>query len=1038
MILHSISLKNFMSYKQSKLDLSLVKVACLTGLNGAGKSALFDALTWTLWEEARAGSDELMRIGQNEMSVEVAFEVEGQIFRVIRSRNHAQGKAGSKIQSKGTLELQAYVAHTGNGNGNGKNGDKEHGPTADNGKCQTHKWKSLTTATMRETQKRINELLKMDYSTFANSVYLRQGKADEFTCKGPTERKQVLAEILGLDYFDKLQKLAKEELQIQKTRQEILKTVLGDTGNKETLLENSQNDLTALHIALAEIDKEIKELELELSEKEKQSQTIAFSEERIKLTKTRLSEFEKEINELNAQETTLLAHQETIMSVLSDTAKIESDYALFTKFKNELEAIDGKSFAYNQLHTDLLKAQSELAFRKSKLESELEYLLLRQSELSTKLAKLVKSTANAGKLEAEYQKLQELVVSEQNLAAKQEMFSKYQTRTTQLSQEIIEARIHLEAELDQKQTLLSQTEALLDSANLLTEEYTRLQDEIENLDKLEAEFELVEQNGLSFKAKIASLENEITELKHKQRENNQKILELQEHSGSNICPLCASVIVDRKSVISRYHQMNANWDKEIADRHESISEGQTKLVELRQDYRDLSGKIGTRKTLDNEIGKLQEKLSALSQAEATCQFLHQQMASLRKRLECEDFAQTERQSLIALKLELEALEFDPIFFANLQAQIRMSRNVEIRWQQRQRDLQEQEKLTKEIQALTEEIERIQKALEEGSFAGDLPEKLEQISSELSQTDYDPDKHQKLKQELSSRLPAQEGYQMLKKAEHEFDLSQGNLKQVKSQLKNRLEHRQELIANLEAANQSLLARPSINMAISSIQTKLNEKTKEKSSAKEQLAVLADKIARLHEELSETKIKYKELESLQATINDYAFLVEAFGKKGIQAIIIENAIPEIEAEANHLLAQLSDNQMHVAFISQTETKQGNLVETLDLVIADEYGTRGYELYSGGEAFKVDFAIRLALSKLLARRSGAPLETLIIDEGFGSQDQPSRGKLIKAINSIKNDFARILVITHIAEVKEKFASEIQVTKESGHSEIRLPLPC
>ena len=57
----------------------------------------------------------------------------------------------------------------------------------------------------------------------------------------------------------------------------------------------------------------------------------------------------------------------------------------------------------------------------------------------------------------------------------------------------------------------------------------------------------------------------------------------------------------------------------------------------------------------------------------------------------------------------------------------------------------------------------------------------------------------------------------------------------------------------------------------------------------------------------------------------------------------------------------------------------------------GTRNYELFSGGEAFKVNFAVRVALSRLLARRSGAKLETLIVDEGFGSQDEASRERLV-----------------------------------------------
>jgi exonuclease SbcC len=77
-------------------------------------------------------------------------------------------------------------------------------------------------------------------------------------------------------------------------------------------------------------------------------------------------------------------------------------------------------------------------------------------------------------------------------------------------------------------------------------------------------------------------------------------------------------------------------------------------------------------------------------------------------------------------------------------------------------------------------------------------------------------------------------------------------------------------------------------------------------------------------------------------------------------------------------------------------------------------------------------VALSRLLARRAGAKLETLIIDEGFGSQDESSRERMVNAINSIKGDFAKILVITHISEVKEMFPAQIQVTKDDGTSRL------
>ena len=161
--------------------------------------------------------------------------------------------------------------------------------------------------------------------------------------------------------------------------------------------------------------------------------------------------------------------------------------------------------------------------------------------------------------------------------------------------------------------------------------------------------------------------------------------------------------------------------------------------------------------------------------------------------------------------------------------------------------------------------------------------------------------------------------------------------------------------------------------------------------------------------------------------YDQLSTAFGKDGIQALLIEQAIPELENHANDILGRVSDHRMSLKLETQRERRSsgGDPIETLDIKISDELGTRSYENYSGGEAFRINFALRIALSRLLAHRSGAPLPTLFIDEGFGSQDAAGLEKLVEAINAIQNDFQKIVVITHIEELKEAFPVRIEVTK-------------
>ncbi|MDR3707551.1 MAG: SMC family ATPase [Capsulimonadaceae bacterium] len=168
--------------------------------------------------------------------------------------------------------------------------------------------------------------------------------------------------------------------------------------------------------------------------------------------------------------------------------------------------------------------------------------------------------------------------------------------------------------------------------------------------------------------------------------------------------------------------------------------------------------------------------------------------------------------------------------------------------------------------------------------------------------------------------------------------------------------------------------------------------------------------------------------------YKQLAGAFGKQGVQALIIENAVPELEDDANAILERLTDGDMRIKIETRKEAKSkgGGDIETLEILISDNLGTRPLELYSGGEAFRVSFALRIALSNLLARRAGARLQTLIIDEGFGTQDAKGREKLVDAIHVIKDDFERIIVITHIDELKEAFPSRIDVFKTPLGSQI------
>jgi DNA repair protein SbcC/Rad50 len=269
------------------------------------------------------------------------------------------------------------------------------------------------------------------------------------------------------------------------------------------------------------------------------------------------------------------------------------------------------------------------------------------------------------------------------------------------------------------------------------------------------------------------------------------------------------------------------------------------------------------------------------------------------------------------------------------------------------------------------------------------------------------------------------------AAREAAKSIGNLEQRRSDWQSALGVDQKQQAEIAAQIGS--ARAGLGDFIA-IQADYERTRSEEARARQQLGAAEQKLAACEALIKQREVKLAERKQWADEKGIYEELRLAFGKKGVPAMVIEAAIPEIEDEANALLTKITSGRMHLRFDTQRETVKGDTVETLEIKIADELGTRPYENYSGGEQFRVNFAIRIALSKLLARRAGAQLQTLVIDEGFGALDSTGRDKLVEAINAVQDDFQRILVITHLDELKDAFPVRIEVTKTAHGSHIEV----
>lgn len=170
--------------------------------------------------------------------------------------------------------------------------------------------------------------------------------------------------------------------------------------------------------------------------------------------------------------------------------------------------------------------------------------------------------------------------------------------------------------------------------------------------------------------------------------------------------------------------------------------------------------------------------------------------------------------------------------------------------------------------------------------------------------------------------------------------------------------------------------------------------------------------------------------------YEILDQACGKKaGVPALIVENAVPEIERLANDMLGKMAGGRLQVRLDTQVEGKStGTMQEVLRITVLDGGLERPYQTYSGAERFMVDLALRVALSKFLAHRAGAEIRLFVLDEGLGACDQSNRQAVMNAIQAVAQEFAKTLVITHISELQDALPQRIEVVKTSDGSKVRV----
>ena len=311
-----------------------------------------------------------------------------------------------------------------------------------------------------------------------------------------------------------------------------------------------------------------------------------------------------------------------------------------------------------------------------------------------------------------------------------------------------------------------------------------------------------------------------------------------------------------------------------------------------------------------------------------------------------------------------------------------------------------------------------------------------LRGQIIELGYDRKEHEQLNAEKNDLSGAEKEHQKLIASRSRIDPLEREiaektkmLKEAEEQLKNLSEERKQAEADFTELKNSMP-----DMAL--IENERNRTNQMRDRANKELGQAEQRVKHLEDARAVLENRRAEHQETLLLIRRYKDLEKAFGKDGIPALLIEQAVPEIEEQANEILQQLTNGTMSLQLNTQGsyKSKKDEIKETLEILIQDAYGIREYEMFSGGEAFRINFSIRLALSRILAQRAGSRLQTLVIDEGFGSQDEEGRARLAEAITAVQNDFEKILVITHLPELKEVFPSRIEVEKTFSGSHIEV----
>ena len=1000
-----LELKEFGPYKNEIIEWDKIinePIFLITGKTGSGKSTLFDAITYALYNKTTGGKDiaslrTKTALDKDKTQVNFDFELSGKKYRI--ERTLAYLKAGNKNLTSGKVALMQY---------------------------NDEKLEVIATKE-QEVKEKVEGLIGLDDKQFCQIIILPQGKFKEFLLSKSSEKKETLRSLFNTYFYQKFV----EQLQEQAKKLDISHK----QKEKELITRFEQFD----------VEEELTKFEYLKDENFEEILSIIQSqEETIKIEKKELLKLERSFSK----------EKENFIEL----SKLNDKFTQLKNNKLELEELSGKEDYYSRLKLEVEKLK-ELQKSKDKI---IEYstLLNRLSQLR-RLEKDLLIDTEKYKLDLENNKKLELELNVQktDIEVLRKETIDYKFFYNNLN-ELNSAKTNIEiySKSLEELTLKKDTYKELDSSlkvakesyledieekNILESSIGKLKLEVlkkeQDVEKLEEyNNKLSEVNDKSVKLTIDKKQLEELEVEKKKLEQEVELLNknkeqeilndflLKLHEGDD-CPLCKQKIEHLPEI------------SDIAVVDESIEKS---LQKVNKDIIQLETLI---KKDEEEIGKISTFLKNL---EDTINFkAKEELSQLEDELKGENIKLTDISKVIKISedkikgLTREIEELSELF--------KNEDEIKQNHLEAKNKIEQFEKNVKiELDAFADYYEKIQFQVEDfDNTCNALQNNSNELLVRKTRLETEQKNNKENLLEVSKRIESivdnftksklNKYYITLEMAEENI-VELNNLEEFESQI-NKFEDAKKIIVNsIEKLEEELeeLEQPDLEegqQKLKNIESQVNdfiEKVAILNTRLENNKKLYDKIHSEYINLLESSKEIREIIAFSDVVSG-----KTENRKSLETYVQGYYLDLILVAGTKRLLQMTNDRYR--FVRRDEKSKGGGLQGLEIEIHDIYlnSTRIISSLSGGELFLASLALALGLAEVIQNESGGiSLETIFIDEGFGSLDAETLDIALTTLIDLQSYGRNIGIISHVSELKERIRPKVEVYSKDNYAKIKM----